>query len=62
MTKRTWLIGLLLWGVEFVFLLFMILFTQVTRHPLFWPVIGSIFVVLLPINLLVARKMPGGNE
>lgn len=62
MTGKALAIGLALWGVDLLFMLFMVEFTDVEKAPNFWPVIIGILVVLLPINLYVATRMPGTKK
>ncbi|HEX2948188.1 MAG TPA: hypothetical protein VHV83_01225 [Armatimonadota bacterium] len=62
MTKRAIGIGLALWAVDLLFVLFMLAATDVEHSRYFWPVVIALLVVLLPVNLYVGTRMPGTEQ
>ncbi len=49
----------ILLAIEVGFLLFMMKFAQIDRHPKFALVIALVFLILIPFNIYVAWKMKG---
>ncbi|HEY3375865.1 MAG TPA: hypothetical protein VGL77_00085 [Armatimonadota bacterium] len=61
MNTRTLAIGLALWAIDLFFVFFMMRSTPIAQHPLFKTVVITILIILLPVNLFVASRMPGAK-